>query len=40
MAQDVKSKPAAGGPINQHKRLAMGEAVDVGAGKGASKTPA
>lgn len=46
MKSDTKGNPVSGEAIPMHKRLAMGEAVETGAGKGAlggkssSKTPA
>lgn len=46
MQQDTKGKAVSGDAIPMHKRLAMGEAVETGAGKGAlggkssPKTPA
>lgn len=48
MAEHAKSKTVEGEAVPMHKRLAMGEAAETGAGKGApsggskgaSKTPA
>lgn len=46
MKSDTKGVPVSGEAIPMHKRLAMGEAVETGAGKGAlggkssPKTPA
>lgn len=46
MKHDTKGKSVSGDAIPMHKRLAMGEAVETGAGKGAMggksspKTPA
>lgn len=46
MKSDTKGKPVGNDGIPMHKRLAMGEAVETGAGKGAlggkssPKTPA
>lgn len=46
MANDTKGKPVSSDAIPLHKKLAMGQPVETGAGKGASggkaapKTPA
>lgn len=42
MANDTKGKEMGKGPINMHKALKMGHAVETGAGKGAmgGKNPA
>ena len=34
MAKDTKGKQMGSGPINMHKALKMGQAVETGAGKG------